>query len=233
MPIIASLNGSTIGGWIRYAGLIEQAGADALELNIYNVPIDPEVNSFHVEQGYVRIVRAIRQNIKIPIAVKCGPYFSSMSNVTRELAGVGANGLVLFNRYLAPDIDLDDMQFVPALTLSTPDELRVALRWIAILRDQTDISLVATGGVHSANDVVKAILVGANAVACTSVLLQEGVGKFNELVDGLADWMRKNHYDSCLQMRGTMSMQHCPNPEGLKRANYMRALTSYTPTESP
>jgi len=230
IPIIASLNGSTPGGWIRYAGLLEQAGADALELNIYHVPVDGSEDGTSVEKQYIQLIRTLRKGIKIPIAVKIGPYFSSIPHLVRELVTAGADGLVLFNRYLAPDLDLKSMAFVPALELSTPSELRIALRWIAILRDQVSVSLAATGGVHSSSDLIKAMLVGANVVACASSLLSRGPQAINELLDGLSAWLHEREYTSVRQLQGSMSMQKCSNPDGLKRANYMRALISFTPS---
>ncbi|MEZ6152957.1 MAG: dihydroorotate dehydrogenase-like protein [Pirellulaceae bacterium] len=232
MPIIASLNGSTMGGWVRYAGLIEQAGAAALELNIYEVSCDPLVDARQAEEEYFKLIRAVRDTIQIPIAVKIGPYFSALPHFARELASLGVNGLVLFNRYLAPDIELESLEYVPALELSTPSELRLALRWIAILRDQVELSLAATGGVHSTQDVVKSIAAGANVVACASALLSRGPHAFRELKQGLQQWLTEHEYTSVKQLQGSMSLKHCPNPEGLKRANYMRALTSYTPSVS-
>lgn len=230
MPIVASLNGATLGGWIRYAGLIERAGADALELNIYQVPSDRKIDAVAVEHQYVQLVEAIKREIKIPIAVKIGPYFTSLPSFVEKMASAGADGLVMFNRYLAPDIDLENLKFSPALKLSTPDELRIALRWIAIVRDQLRISLAATGGAHNTEDVVKALLVGADVVACASVLLTRGPQVITELNQGLSRWLQEREYVSLSQLKGSMSMQKCPNPEGLKRANYMRALTSFTPS---
>lgn len=229
IPIIASLNGESLAGWIRYAGLIEKAGADALELNIYTVASDPTVTSDSLDDQYVQLVSAIKKELSIPMAVKIGPYFSSLPHLADRLVKSGADGLVLFNRYLAPDIDLAGMRFEPALELSSPAELRIALRWIAILRDNLAISLAATGGVHRAEDVVKAVLVGANVVACASVLLSQGPQILCELRQGLEQWMQEHEYASLGQLVGSMSMHKCPNPEGLMRANYMRALTSYTP----
>ncbi len=228
IPIIASLNGESLAGWIRYAGLIEKAGADALELNIYRVAHDFGTGSSAFEDQYAKLVHAIKKELSIPIAVKIGPYFSSLPHLADNLVKSGADGLVLFNRYLAPDIDLENMRFEPALELSTPAELRLALRWIAILRDKLNISLAATGGVHSVEDVVKSLLVGANVVACASVLLTKGPRFLSELRQGLEGWMREHEITSLSQLVGSMSMQKCPNPEGLLRANYMRALTSYT-----
>lgn len=230
MPIIASLNGATLGGWARYAKMIEQAGADALELNIYQVPLAPLVDSQAIEAGYLELVRKVRESVKLPIAVKIGPYFSALPHFARELELSGVDGLVLFNRYLAPDMDLEALEYVPALELSTPDELRIALRWIAILRDQLKLSLAATGGVHSAQDVVKACAAGANVVACASALLQGGPKVLVDLKAGLEKWLGEHEYISLNQLQGSMSLKHCPNPDGLHRANYMRALTSYTPS---
>ncbi len=228
MPIIASLNGATLGGWIRYAGRIEKAGADALELNVYRVPDSPELSSSEVDREYVQLVRSIKQEINIPVTIKIGPYFSSLPYLAKELELAGADGLVLFNRYLAPDIDLEARRFTPALELSTAAELRVALRWLAILRDQIKFSLAATGGVHAGTDVVKAMMVGADVVSIASVLLEHGNGMIPQLLQELTHWMHEHDYESVNQLRGCMSKQHCPNPEGLQRANYMRALTSYT-----
>ena len=183
-----------------------------------------------IDDTYVQLVQVLKRELRIPIAVKIGPFFSSLPHLADAMVRAGADGLVLFNRYLAPDIDLEDMRFIPALELSTPDELRLALRWIAILRDNVQISLAATGGIHSAHDVVKSLLVGANAVACASALLSRGAGVLTELRDGLESWMREHDYANLEQLRGSMSMKKCPNPEGLIRANYMKALTSYTPS---
>ncbi len=230
MPIIASLNGSSLGGWVRYAGLIEKAGADALEVNIYHVPTRPEDAPGSIDAQAVEIVRELKKQLKIPVVVKIGPYFSSLPCLARELEAAGADGMVLFNRFLAPDIDLETLQYVPALELSTPDELRPALRWIAILRDQVSMSLVATGGVHSSSDILKAVLAGANAVACASTLLRQGPQVIGTMRQELEQWLQDHDYESIRQMQGSLSLQHCPNPDGLKRANYMRALTSYTPS---
>ncbi len=230
MPIIASLNGATLGGWLRYAGLIEQAGADALEINIYQVPDSLALDARAIEQEIVKIVRVVRDGVRLPLAVKLGPSYAALPNLAQQLAAAGAQGIVLFNRYLAPDIDLETRTYKPALELSSPSELRTALRWIAILRDQVELSLAATGGVHSSQDVVKAMLAGADVVACASALLSHGCEVLSEFREGLITWLTKHDYASLTQMRGSMSMKNCPNPDGLKRSNYMRALTSYTPT---
>lgn len=227
MPIIASLNGATVGGWARYASLIESAGADALELNIYQLPTTPRFDACGIERDYCRLVRVIKDRVKIPVAIKIGPYYTALPHLANELTKAGASSLVLFNRYLAPDIDLDTLSFVPSLKLSTADELLVSLRWIAILRDQIEISLAANGGVHSSTDIVKALMCGADTVEIASVLLQKGCDHIAALKQGLIDWLSQREYTSVSQLKGCMSMNKCSSPEGLQRANYMRALTSY------
>jgi dihydroorotate dehydrogenase (fumarate) len=228
IPVIASLNGFSSGGWKFYGELMEQAGADALELNIYLVPTDPNVSSSDVERHYRDLVTAVREELRIPLAVKLGPHFSSPATFGNDLIQSGAAGLVLFNRYLSPDIDLETLEFVPALELSQPDELRTALRWIAILRDRCSASLAATGGVHSGLDAAKALLVGADAVMIASTLLKNGIDHLGVMIGQLSDWIVENEYESAEQLKGSMSLENCGNPEGLKRANYMKALTSYT-----
>ncbi len=228
IPIIASLNGSSSGGWLHYAHLMEQAGADALELNIYTIPIESLQSSEDVESTYCGLVAALKQELTIPLAVKIGPYFSSIPSLAKALIRAGADGLVLFNRYLAPDIDLTTLEFKPALELSQPAELRLALRWIAILRDQITASLAATGGVHQVEDVVKALMVGADVTMLASSLLQRGIGHLRNLKSELLSWLETHEYQSVQQLQGSMSFKNCINPEGLLRANYMRALTSYT-----
>lgn len=228
IPVIASLNGSTQGGWVNYAHLIEHSGADALELNIYTIPIDPSQSAMDIEKQYCQLVSSIKERLTIPLAVKIGPYFSSIPNFAKSLVNAGADGLVLFNRYLAPDIDLDSLEFSPALELSQPSELRLALRWIAILRDQVPVSLAATGGVHTVEDAIKALLVGADITMVASALLQRGVGQLSTIKAGMLRWLTEHEYESVEQLKGSMSFQNCQNPDGLTRANYMRALTSYT-----
>lgn len=227
IPIIASLNGDTPGGWLHYAKLVEEAGADALELNIYIIPEDASQLAVQIDTRYLEFVKAIRQMIAIPLAVKIGPFFSSIPSVAKSLVNGGADGLVLFNRYLAPDIDLESLRFEPALELSDSTELRLALRWIAILRDQIPASLAATGGVHQVEDVVKALLVGANVTMLTSALLQHGIEHLAILKTGLIQWLEDHEYDSVEQLIGSMSFRNSANPEDLLH-NYLRALTSYT-----
>ncbi len=228
IPVIASLNGFSSGGWKYYGELMEQAGADALELNIYLVPTDPSVSSSDVERHYRELVTSVREQLRIPLAVKMGPFFSSPATFGSDLVESGAAGLVLFNRFLSPEIDLETLEFVPALQLSQPEELRLALRWIAILRDRIRASIAATGGVHTGLDTAKALLVGADAVMIASTLLKHGIDHLQVLRNELVQWMDENGYFSVEQLKGSMSLDNCSNPEGLKRANYMKALTSYT-----
>ncbi|MCS7465677.1 dihydroorotate dehydrogenase-like protein [Stieleria sp. ICT_E10.1] len=228
IPVIASLNGFSSGGWKYYGELMEQAGADALELNIYLVPTDPRVSASDVERHYRELVLTVREQLRIPLAVKMGPFFSSPATFGCDLVESGAAGLVLFNRFLSPEIDLESLEFVPALQLSQPEELRLALRWIAILRDRIQASIAATGGVHSGLDTAKALLVGADAVMIASTLLKHGIDHLQVLRNELVQWMDQNGYFAVEQLKGSMSMDNCSNPDGLKRANYMKALTSYT-----
>lgn len=228
IPIIASLNGATEGGWVHHANLMQEAGADAVELNIYLVPTDTAVKARDIERQYCDLVAAVCEQLHIPLAVKIGSHFSAVPHFANELLKAGAEGLVLFNRFLAPDIDLDSMTFNPDLKLSRPEELGVALRWIAILRDQVGASLAATGGVHDADDVAKALLVGSDAVMIASALLRHGPRHIRSIRGGLENWMTRHQYASLDQLKGSMSLQNCTNPEGLTRANYLKAVTSYS-----
>jgi dihydroorotate dehydrogenase (fumarate) len=228
IPVIASLNGSSVGGWTRYAKQIEDAGADALELNIYFVPTDPRATAADVENRYLDLVAAIRAVIRIPIAVKIGSQFSSLPHFAAQLAARGANGLVLFNRYLEPDIDLERLEIEPDLVLSSRHELRLPLRWIAILRDQLDVSLAATSGVHTWEDALKALLVGADVAMSTTALLRKGPEYVRALVTGLEMWMSEREYTSIEQLKGSMSRGKCADPGALERANYMKALIRFT-----
>jgi dihydroorotate dehydrogenase (fumarate) len=228
IPVIASLNGSSSGGWIRFAKLIQDAGADALELNVYLVAVDPDVTAEQVEDRYLELVAEVRAAVSIPMAVKIGPYFSSMANMARKLTGAGADGLVLFNRFLYPDIDLDELVVRPALHLSTRDELRLPLRWVAILRSRLAVSLAATSGIHAPEDVVKLLLAGADVTMVASTLLQHGPERLRVLIDGLETWLREHDYESVEQMKGSLCQVAAPDPGAFERANYMQALTSYT-----
>ena len=230
IPIIGSLNGASPGGWTRYAKAIEEAGADALELNIYYIPTDSEISAADVVQQHIDLVASVRETLTIPLSVKLGPNFSSLPYFAKRLVAAGADGLVLFNRYLEPDIDLHTLQISPHLVLSTRHEIRASLRWIAILRDQLSISLAASSGVHFSDDAVKLLLVGADVVMMTSALLKHGIGYAREFIDQLHDWLEVNEYKSVEQLKGSMSRGNCPEPSDLERANYMKALISFSTT---
>ena len=228
IPVIASLNGTEMGSWTRYAKLMQEAGADALELNIYFVATDADMTSSDIEQRYVDLTAAVKETLSIPLAVKIGPFFSGFPNLAGRLVEAGADGLVLFNRYLDPDMDLEALQFKPTLLLSTRDELRLPMRWIAILRDQVSASLAATSGVHYTEDVIKVLLAGADIAMMASALLQRGVGYTGQLLEELVNWLEENEYESVEQLKGSMSRVRCPDPSVLERANYTKALVSYT-----
>ncbi len=228
MPIIGSLNGSSPGGWVRYAKMIEEAGADALELNIYFVPTDPHVTADDIEARYADLVASVRQSVSIPLAVKIGPNFSSLPHFARRLALAGADGLVLFNRYVEADIDLDNLEIKPDLVLSNRHEARIPLRWIAILRDQLDISLAGNSGIHRMQGVVKLLLAGADVTMMASIVLMKGPGVISTILGELQLWLEEQEYVSVEQLKGSMSRGNCPDPSGLERANYMKALTTFT-----
>jgi dihydroorotate dehydrogenase (fumarate) len=228
VPVIASLNGYTPGGWTHFAKQLEQAGADAVELNIYYIATGLDDSSTEIEQRYIDLVASVKSDVKIPIAVKVSPYFSAMANMASRLAKAGASGLVLFNRFLQPDILLDELEVAPHLVLSTSDELRLALRWIAILRGRIPASLAATGGAHTPDDVLKLLLAGADCVMVASSLLRKGPGHVAALISGVEKWMNEREYVSVEQMKGSLSQQACPDPAAFERANYMKALISYT-----
>jgi dihydroorotate dehydrogenase (fumarate) len=227
IPIIASLNGTTPGGWIRYARQMADAGADALELNIYYIPVDPDVTGEQVEQQYVDLVKALKAEVRIPLAVKLGPYFSAMANVARKLDAAGADALVLFNRFYQPDYDLEELEVVPNLILSNSHELLLRLHWIAVLYGTVKADLALTGGVHSATDVVKAMMSGAKVAMLTSALLKRGVSYLDTIITELLLWMGDHDYDSIRQMQGSMSRNAVPQPRAFERVNYMKVLSSY------
>jgi len=228
VPVIPSLNGHTPGGWTRIAKQFEEAGAHAIELNVYFLAVDPADTSTAVEQRYLDLVASVRAATRVPVAVKVAPYFSAMASMARRLVESGASGLVLFNRFVQPDIMLDELEVAPHLVLSTSDELRLALRWIAILHGRIGASLAATGGAHTSEDVIKLLLAGADCVMVASSLLKKGPRHVDALVRGIDGWMRERDYESVVQMKGSLSQQSCPDPDAFERANYMKALKSYT-----
>src|SRR6201998_617910 len=212
IPVIASLNGATVGGWTKFARQIEQAGADALECNIYYIPTDPNLKAADVEQTYIDIVWAVKSAISIPIAVKISPFFSNLANMAKRLDEAGADGLVLFNRFYQPDVDLDELEIRPNVLLSTPQALRLPLTWIGILYGRLRASLAATSGVHDAEDVIKLLMVGANVTMLCSSLLRNGINHLRHVEHGLVDWMEMHEYESVRQLQGSMSQQRCPDP---------------------
>jgi dihydroorotate dehydrogenase (fumarate) len=227
MPIIASLNGHTRGGWVKYAQLFEQTGADAIELNMYLLATDPELPPQAIEQRYVDVLRTVRESVHIPVAVKMSPFFSSLAYTARSFEAAGADGLVLFNRFYQPDIDLEALDVRPNVLLSTPQAMRLPLRWIAILRDQLRISLAATSGIHAAEDVVKMLLVGADVTMMASALLRRGPVHVGDVLAGLERWLDEREYASVEQMKGSMSYRNVPDSGDFERANYIRALKEY------
>jgi dihydroorotate dehydrogenase (fumarate) len=227
IPIVGSLNGSTNGGWLHYAKQMQEAGADALELNIYYIPVDPKVSGEQVEEQYVELVKAVKAEVKIPVAVKLGPYFSSMANVAQRLDAAGADALVLFNRFYQPDFDLESLEVVPNLILSNSHELLLRLHWIAVLYGSVKADLALTGGVHSATDVVKAMMAGAKVAMMTSALLKRGITFLDTISTELLIWMGEHEYESIQQMQGSMSRNAVPQPGAFERANYMKVLNSY------
>lgn len=227
IPVIGSLNGISPGGWVDYAHRIEQAGADALELNIYYLSTDPNVSSVELEDSYVQLVRDVRATIKLPIALKLSPFFTSLPHVAKRFVEAGANGLVLFNRFYQPDFDLEELEVIPNLELSTSHELRLPLRWIAILYGRTNADFALTSGVHTAQDVLKAMMAGANVAMMTSTLLSNGIGRLMHILNDLQEWMEEHEYTSIRQMRGSMSQQAVGDPAAFERANYMKALSSF------
>lgn len=225
MPIIASLNGSSAGGWTSYAKLIEEAGADALELNIYYIPTDLDVSSEQIEKTYLDILKAVKSEITIPVAVKLSPFFTNFANMARRLDDAGANGLVLFNRFYQPDIELETLEVQPNILLSTPMAMRVPLRWVALLYDKLACSLAATSGIHRASDVLKMLMAGADVAMLCSVLIRHGVKQIGVIERDLIAWMEEHEYTSVEQLKGSLSQKNCPNPSAFERAQYMRAIS--------
>ena len=224
IPIIASLNGSTLGGWTKFAAQIERAGADAIECNIYYIPTDPKVSAADIEKTYLDILGAVKAAVKIPVAVKLSPFFSNMANMAHRLDAAGADALVLFNRFYQPDIDLEELEIRPNVLLSTPQALRLPLTWIGILYGRLKAGLAATGGVHGAEDVIKLLMVGANVTMMCSALMRNGINHLRHVERELRDWMEEHEYESVLQMQGSMSQLRCPDPGAFERAQYMRAV---------
>ena len=227
IPVIGSLNGVSTGGWVEYAQRIESAGADALELNIYYLPTDPEMTSAELEESYLTLVRDVRAQLRIPIALKLSPFFTALPNIARRFADAGANGLVLFNRFYQPDFDLEQLEVVPNLTLSTSDDLRLPLRWIAMLDGRVRVDFALSGGVHTAEDVLKAMMAGASVAMLTSELLAHGIARVRDILEDLQTWMIAHEYQSIAQMRGSMSQRAVAEPAAFERANYMKALNSF------
>jgi len=227
VPVIGSLNGTTAGGWTDYARKIEQAGADALEINLYIVATDPGASGADVEAVYLDALRAVKGGVGIPVAMKLSPYFSSMAHMAAQLDDAGADGLVLFNRFYQPVIDADHLAVRPDLALSAPEESRLPLRWIAILHGRVKASLAATSGIHDAGAVVQAVMAGADVAEVCSAVLAGGPEKVRDLIDGLGRWMAEHEYESVAAMRGTLSQASCPDPAAFERANYMKTLGSY------
>ncbi len=227
IPVIGSLNGISVGGWIKYAKKIQEAGADALELNIYYIPTDPDLRGIDVEDRYLEVLYAVKETVNIPVAVKLSPFFSSLGHMARRLDNAGANGLILFNRFYQPDINLDALEVVPNVILSTPHALRLPMRWIAILSGNVRASLAATSGIHTAEDVVKMLLVGAHATMMCSALLKNGPEYIGQVLQSLEQWMAEHEYVSVEQLRGSMNQRSIADPSAFERANYMKALHSY------
>ena len=227
IPVLGSLNGVSIGGWMEYAKKIEQAGADALELNIYDIAVDPETGGPDLEKRYCELVGLINSSLKIPLAVKLHPYFTALPNFARNLNLAGARGLVLFNRFYQPDFDVERLEVVPRLTLSSSDELLLRLHWVAILFGNVGSDLAVTGGIHSANDVLKAMMAGARVAMMTSALLKHGIRVITTVLDELLFWMVEHEYDSIVRMQGSMSRMCSGEPAAFERANYMKVLGSY------
>ena len=227
IPIIGSLNGVSKGGWVKYAKNIEEAGADAIELNVYYVATNPDLSGADIENMYLDALKAVKQNVKIPVAVKLSPYFSSMSNMAKKLDEAGADSLVLFNRFYQPDFNLEKLEVEPNLLLSTNWEMRLPLRWIAILYGQVKSNLAATSGIHSHEDIVKVMMAGADVAMVCSELLMHGAGRITTMLKGLEKWMEENEYSSIQMMKGSMSQKSCAEPAAFERANYMKTLQSY------
>ena len=229
IPIIGSLNGSSLGGWVDYAKNIQQAGADALELNIYWIPTDPDLSGAEVEAQYVDILKQVKAQVTIPVAVKLSPFFSNTANMAKRLCDAGADGLVLFNRFYQPDLDIEALEVRPQILLSTPQALRLPMHWIGLLYGRIDADLAATSGIHSAQDVVRLLMAGAAVTQIVAALLRHGVNHLRTIEQDLIDWLTEHEYDSVAQLRGTLSQRHCPDPSQFERVQYMKTLQTYHP----
>ncbi len=224
LPVIASLNGTQLGSWLAYAQLLEEAGADAIELNTYFLATQRGVTGAELEQRVVEIARSVRGAVKIPVAVKLSPFYTSVAHLAGWLEREKLDGLVLFNRFFQPEIDIEALEVRPHLDLSTPEDLGLRLRWLALLRDQVKLSLACSGGVHRPEDVVKSLLAGADAVQVVAALLKRGPGELAVLRAGLQRWMEEHEYESVAQVRGALSLRNCPDPEAYERGNYLRSV---------
>ena len=224
IPIIASLNGSTFGGWTSFARAIEKAGADALELNIYSIPTDPNLTAEEIETGYLTIIASIKAQVKIPVAVKLSPFFTNLSHFVRRLDEQRVDGLVLFNRFYQPDIDLDAREVTPTINLSAPGEMRLPLRWIAMLHGRIRASLAATSGIHRGSDALKMLMAGADVTMLCSVLLRHGIGHLTVIEREMREWMEAHECESIEQLKGSLSQKNCADPSAFERAQYMRAI---------
>lgn len=227
IPVIGSLNGVSTGGWVKYAKNIQDAGADAIELNVYYVPTNPNLTGSEIENMYIDVLKSVKENVSIPVAIKLSPFFTSMANMAKRLDAAGADALVLFNRFYQPDFDLEKLEVVPNLVLSTSWEMRLPLRWLAILYGQIKSSLALTSGVHSATDVVKVMMAGGDVAMMASELLMNGIGRIGEILEGVQAWMEENEYESIEMMKGSMSQKSIAEPAAFERANYMKTLQSY------
>jgi len=229
IPIIGSLNGASPGGWSGYAAAMELAGADAIEINLYYIPTSADMTGCEIEKHYLDVLANVRQSVTVPVALKLSPYFSSTANMAARFADAGADGLVLFNRFYQPDIDLETLEVVPRLVLSNSNELRLPLRWVAILYGRVVADLAITTGIHSGEDVLKSLMAGAKVTMMASELLRNGLKRIKEILQEVSEWMDTREYESVAQMIGSLSQQHCPDPTAFERANYLKTLGSYQP----
>ena len=227
IPVIASLNGSTMSGWTDFAKQIQQAGADALELNIYTIPTDMDLSGADVEKAYIDILKAVKSEVSIPVAVKLSPFFSNFANMAKRLQQGGADGLVLFNRFYQPDIELESLEVTPNILYSTPMAMRLPLRWIAILFERVGVSLAATSGIHRGTDALKCLMAGADVTMLCSALMRHGIPQLQVIKKEMTAWMQEHEYESVEQMKGSMSQKNCANPTAFERAQYMQAITNH------